>query len=110
MAFVREVKRKTRAALAPALFLSLVGYFAWNVIHGERGLVAYAKRQELLKLKQTELAEANSEVGAWERRLAALRGGRIDRDMLDERARAQLNLVDPDDIVVPYGDGKRLFR
>lgn len=101
MTFVREVKRKTQAALAPALFLSLVGYFGWNVIHGERGLVAYATRQELLKLKQTELADANADVAASERRLASLRGARIDRDMLDERARAQLNLVDPEDIVVP---------
>ena len=110
VAFLREVKRKTRAAVAPALFLSLVGYFTWNVIHGDRGLVAYAKRQDLLKLKQAELADANAERDAWERRLASLRGARIDRDMLDERARAQLNLVDPEDIVVPTEDAKRPSR
>ena len=102
MALFREARRKAVTALPPALFLSLVGYFVWNVVHGERGLVAYAKRQELLKLKQAELVVANAERDAWERRLGSLRGGRIDRDMLDERARAQLNLVDPDDIVVPY--------
>jgi len=46
---------------------------------------------------------------AWLRRTAALRTGRLDLDMLDERARAQLNLADPADIVVPYAPDKRLF-
>jgi len=29
--------------------------------------------------------------------------------MLDERARAMLNLSDPGDIIVPYGDKDRLW-
>ena len=39
----------------------------------------------------------------WERRVPALRTSRLDRDALDERARAMLNLSDPSDIIVPYG-------
>lgn len=110
MAFVREVKRKVRSAVAPTVFLSLVAYFAWNATQGERGLVAYARNQELLKQRQAELTAAEAVRDSWERKVASMRGGRIDRDMLDERARAQLNLVDPDDIVVPYGDKNRLYR
>ena len=110
MAFVREVKRRVRAAVAPTVFLSLVGYFAWNATQGDRGLVAYAQNQELLKLRQGELAAAEAVRESWERKVTSLRGGRIDRDMLDERVRAQLNLVDTDDIVVPYGDKNRLYR
>jgi len=109
VAFVREVKRKVRAAVAPTMFLSLVAYFSWNATQGERGLMAYAQRQDLLKVKQAELVAAEADREAWERRVNSLRGGRIDRDMLDERARAQLNLVEPEDIVVPYGDKNRLY-
>ena len=98
------------ARLSVALFLGLAGYFVWNLTQGERGWTAYAQRQTILKAKQAELAAAEAERDGWERRVASLRGGRIDRDMLDERARAQLNLVDPDDIVVPYGDRNRLYR
>lgn len=101
MALLREIRRKARAAVAPALFLSLVGYFGWNATKGERGLVAYAQHQELLKQKQAELAVAEATRDVWERRVASLRAGGIDRDVLDERARAQLNLVEPGDIVVP---------
>jgi hypothetical protein len=38
-----------------------------------------------------------------------LRTQRLDPDTLDERARAMLNLADPNDVVVMYGSGKRLF-
>ena len=47
---------------------------------------------------------------ALERRVTGLRGDRIDRDQLDERARTLLNLVGKDEIVIPYEPGKRLFR
>jgi cell division protein FtsB len=44
-----------------------------------------------------------------ERRVAGLRGDMIDRDQLDERARALLNMVGKDEVVAPYGQGKQLF-
>jgi cell division protein FtsB len=56
------------------------------------------------------LARAEGEREALERRVAGLRGDRIDRDQLDERARTLLNLVGKDEIVIPYEPGKRLFQ
>jgi cell division protein FtsB len=38
-----------------------------------------------------------------------MRNNRLDRDAVDERARAMLNLSEPTDVVVPYGQGKRLY-
>ena len=109
MAFVREVKRKARAAVPPMVFLSLVAYFGWNAIQGDRGLLASAQRQEVLKARKLELARAETERDAWERRVAALRDNRIDRDMLDERAREMLNRADPADVIVLFGPKDRLF-
>ena len=109
MAFVREVKRKVRAAVPPMLFLSLVAYFGWNAIQGDRGLMASAQRQEVLRARQQELARAETDRDTWERRVAALRGNRIDRDMLDERAREMLNRANPDDVIVLFGPRDRLF-
>ena len=51
----------------------------------------------------------NGEVEMWERRVTGLRNTRLDRDTLDERARAMLNLAEPTEVVVMYGQGKRLF-
>ncbi len=109
MAFARELKRRARAAVPPVIFLSLVGYFGWNATHGDRGLVAYAQRQALLREAQADLSRAEAERAGWERRLAGLRNNHIDRDTLDERARSMLNLADPSDIIVQYGPKDRLF-
>ena len=109
MGFWLGVKRGGRAAVAPTVFLALVGYFGWNATQGERGLNAYAMRQDQLKAVQAELGRITQERDTWERRVAGLRTQRLDPDTLDERARAMLNVADPADVVMPYGAGKRLF-
>ncbi len=105
----REIKRRLKAAVTPLIFLGLVGYFGYNATQGNRGLVAYAQRQELLAQAQADQARALAERDAWERRVSGLRARHIDADALDERARAMLNLADPSDIIVPYGTSDRLF-
>jgi cell division protein FtsB len=106
---LRALKRRARAAVPPMVFLSLVGYFLWQATQGDHGLAALAKRQQDLKAAQAELGRAEVDLAAWDRRVAALRTSRLDPDALDERARAMLNLSDPNDIIVPYGGGQRLF-
>ena len=109
MALGLMVRRGLKAVLLPALFLSLVAYFLWNATQGERGLQAYAQRQEQLKASQDELDRVTLEQTAWEHRVAGLRSQHLDPDTLDERARAMLNVADPADIVIMYGPGKKLF-
>ena len=109
MQFGREIKRRLKAAIAPLIFLSLVGYFGWNAVQGNRGLVAYAQRQELLAQAQADQARARTERDAWDRRVTGLRSRHLDADTLDERSRAMLNLADPTDIIVPYAPQDRLF-
>lgn len=109
MGFMRRVKLFLRSLVAPAVFLSLVGYFGWSATQGDRGLQAYAVRQEQLATVKAELKRYQMERDALERRVAGLREQRLDPDTLDERARAMLNVADPADLVVMYGAGKRLF-
>ena len=103
------MRRAVVGALPGLLFLSLVGYFGWNAIQGDRGLQAYSVRQEQLRQVQADLIRVTAEQEMWERRVAGLRGQRLDPHALDERARAMLNVADPADIVLPYGPGRRLF-
>lgn len=110
MSWTGALRRQLKLAIAPAVFLGLVGYFGWNATQGERGSQAFAVRQEQLKMVQVELARVTIERDMWERRVAGLRTQRLDPDTLDERARAMLNVADPADVVVPYGPGKRLFN
>jgi cell division protein FtsB len=109
MSFGREMKRRAKAAVAPLIFLALVGYFCWNAAQGNHGLVAFAQRERLLAQAQADQAQARAEKEMWERRVSGLRSRHLDADMLDERARAMLNLAEPTDVVVPYNQQDRLF-
>ena len=109
MAIGRELKRRARTAVPPLVFLLLTGYFVWNATQGDRGLKAYAQRQQDYVAARADLARAEGELAAWERRVLSLRSNRLDVDALDERARAMLNTTDPADVVVLYGQGKKLF-
>ncbi len=109
MNLARSAKRAVQAMIPPVLFLSLAGYFGWNAMRGDHGLRSYVVRRPQLVTAQGELAAAQAERDAWEKRVAGLRANHIDPDTLDERARAMLNLADPNDVVVPYGDNNKLF-
>lgn len=106
---MRGMKRRAKAAVPPLAFLSLVWYFGWNAVNGERGLKAMAARTVELQDAHRDLAQAEAERDGWERRVEGLHASHLDPDTLDERARAMLNLADPGDIVVPYPRNKRLF-
>lgn len=77
----------------------LIGYFAMHAYSGNHGL--RAKEDLALQMKELseEVVRLRGERTEWERRVALLRSGSLDPDMLDERARAMLNYVHPRDLV-----------
>jgi cell division protein FtsB len=101
--------RWLRAAMLPVLFLACCGYFLWHAVHGERGLIAREERVQRIAEATVERDRVQAELVAMERRVQGLRGDRLDRDQLDERARQLLNMVGRDEIVVPYPADRRLF-
>jgi cell division protein FtsB len=104
-----ELKRRAQMMIAPAIFLAITGYFGWNAVQGDRGLVAYAQRQELLHQVVVDQDAARAERDGWETRVAGLRARHLDPDTLDERARAMLNLAEPNDVIVKLGPQDKLF-
>lgn len=96
----RAAKSALRQAIGPAIGACVVAYFAYYAVHGDRGLVA---RQHILgEIAQAEgvLQQVSGERERMERRAQLLRGDNLDLDMLDERARAMLNLSNARDVVV----------
>jgi cell division protein FtsB len=77
----------------------LVGYFGINAYTGKYGLNARQELDQEIVALTTELARLKRERAESEQRVSLLRSDHIDPDMLDERARFQLDYVNPHDLV-----------
>jgi cell division protein FtsB len=94
-------RRSILTALALyALAALFIGYFAVNAFTGAHGLRAKHDLDEQTAAMKEELVRLKSERAVWERRVALLRSDKLDPDMLEERARALLDSVDPRDVTL----------
>ena len=85
-----------------ALAALLIGYFGVNAYSGNRGLKAKEVIDRQSAALSAELDRLKVEHAQWDRRISLLKSDAIDPDMLDERARALLDYVDPDDLTLMY--------
>src|ERR1700761_4007134 len=83
-----------------ALAALLIGYFGVNAYSGARGLKAKEDIDRQTATLNEELGRLKQEHGQWQRRIALLKSDALDPDMLDERARALLDYVEPNDLVL----------
>ena len=100
MAFLGEIRRRARLVAGPVAGISLFAYFAYHLVEGDRGLIAWRALADQVSAAQAERDAAHAQRLALEERVSLLRPGHLDRDMLDERARAVLNRVGPDERVI----------
>jgi cell division protein FtsB len=78
---------------------AMVGYFGVNAYTGKYGLNARQELDSEIIALTSELARLKLERTEGEQRVSLLRSDRVDPDMLDERARYQLDYVNPRDLV-----------
>jgi cell division protein FtsB len=89
----------TAVGLYAGAFL-LIGYFAVNAYTGNRGLRAQQDLDQEYAELSRELERLKAERTYWQRRVELLKSDSIDPDMLDERARAVNNYLDPHEITL----------
>jgi cell division protein FtsB len=88
------------AFIFPLLACGAAGYFGYNLQIGDHGLKARVELERRKEVLEGELAGLREVKGRLERDAALLRPESLDPDMLDERARAILNLAHPDDLIM----------
>jgi cell division protein FtsB len=100
------VTRKRLRSILNALALYtmaalVIGYFGVNAYTGNHGLRAKQDLDQQIAELTVELNSVRAERLDWERRVSLLQSDSLDPDMLDERARALLDYVDPRDLTMP---------
>lgn len=86
--------------LPSACLALLVLYLGVQALTGERGLLSGPERHRVLDQREARLASLTEARAELETRVRHLRSDRLSRDLLEERARVVLGLVDPRDLIV----------
>lgn len=100
MILLRALARRSRFLLGPVLGIALTGYFAYHLVEGDRGLKAWLRLNREIGTATANLDAVRAQRAALDLKVSELRPDHVDPDLLDERIRATLNLVLPDDIVI----------
>ncbi|MHB0950380.1 MAG: FtsB family cell division protein [Allorhizobium sp.] len=92
--------RKLGRFVLPVVTVAFLSYFGYHSIHGDYGLIAAQDFEKLRFKRSAELAELVSRREKLERQVELMSDGSLERDMIDEKARYQLNVSRPDEIVI----------
>jgi cell division protein FtsB len=93
------IRLRARVIIGPILGISLVVYFAYHLVQGDRGLIAWLRLTQQIDEAHMTLAQVQAERDPLAHRVSLMRD-RLDPDLLDETARSSLNLVGSDEIVI----------
>lgn len=96
----RHLQRLSQKALAPFLVLSILGYFVYHSVQGDRGILAWMQLQERFLKIQSELEGIVQVREELEEKVQGLQPESIKRDLLDQQVRLQLGYTRPDEVVI----------
>src|SRR3954463_625638 len=106
MIVMREIRKRVRALTGPVLGILLTGYFGYHLVGGERGLRAWVRVSQELRQAKGELAAVSAKHAELEHRVAHMRANHVDPDLLDAQVRQTLDVLRPDEIVIPVQTDK----
>lgn len=97
----QELVRKIGGVLGPLMGATVMGYFAYHAVEGDRGLIAWWNIRYEHERADRDLAEVKAAKAEIEHRVRLLRPESLDPDMLEERARVMLGAVGPGEVIIP---------
>ena len=100
MGLISEIRARARHVVGPVLGICAVIYFAYHVVHGDRGLFALNQLNKRVEAARGIQAETSLMRRKLEERVSLLHPRSLDPDMLDERVRFMLNYAHPNDLVI----------
>ncbi len=86
--------------IVPTAAIAVLGYFGFHALNGEFGLVGRARIEHQVVALEEELADLRRTRENLTAKVMLLRPESLDPDMIDERARASLNLANTQELVI----------
>jgi len=87
----------------PVLTAAFLGYFAFHAYSGSYGMRAQESLQQSQAAMSLKLSYLRAQRRNLEQRIASVRPDNLDADIIDMEARAALNLMRADEIVISLG-------
>ena len=95
-----EIAKRVRQLALPLLCVSVLAYFLFHTIQGDRGVVAWLMLKQDLRVADTRLAAIEDERMMLANRVARLSPKTLDADLLEEQVRLMLNHAAEDEVVI----------
>ncbi len=93
-------KYKIRKFLLTLFGISVVTYFCYHMISGERGIIAYFKLNNEISAVQNELESVRAERINLEHKANLLKSNSLDLDLLEERSKEVLGYAKAQETLV----------
>ncbi|KEC55515.1 FtsB family cell division protein [Bartonella koehlerae] len=92
----------------PLMTVGVLSYFSYHIYHGEYGLYSRNEVNQYIAELEKELQKLEAKRMLIEKRISLLRNGHIEKDMLDEYVRKNLNFSKPNELTIltPLNDIK----
>ncbi len=100
MILLRELRRRSVAVMGPVLGMAVTAYFLYNLIEGNRGLLAWLRTTQEIAATKAQVSSLEKKEAGLRRKDYELTPDHLDPDLLDERVRAVLGLVRPGEVVI----------
>ncbi len=100
MSFFLGIRKQLKISALPFLGVSMLVYFTYHLLNGDRGLLSWWKLQKrVYKAEDTARVVSNQKIRL-EKHVKLLNPSSLDPDMLEERARLMLNFGYSEDVIV----------
>jgi cell division protein FtsB len=96
----RKFRYNLKKFFLPAFSVILFFYFIFHILSGDHGLFSWHSLETELDDSREVLSVLEREEKKLQNKIHLLRPESLDRDLLDERARDMLNIVEPQDMVI----------
>lgn len=95
-----ELSKKFQQVIGPIIAITLLGYFVYHIVQGERGLLSWMRLKQKIELSEQKLKGVQEEQSLLEQRVYLMRPDSLDRDMLEEQARKYLNYGNKEELTI----------